>query len=331
MAHLEMAEGATLRAILEQTYTIWSEGLTPKAYERYYMAQLGTAWGRRHLRRFALVAGTEVAASAKEYTFDAVLDGAPIRVVGLGAVFTNPAHRGRGAARGVIEELVARAAADGADVALLFSEIGADYYARLGFETIAIPERSLRVTESVRHGAPATLVRAAEDRDLADIVAMGHARARPCRFHLARDRDVVQYAIAKKRLLAGLGPAGVREVQFFIAEEGASAVAYVMMTASRRLGVAASAVDWRLEECGDRDPAGARVGAILQTLIARDPAEARPPIAGWLPAGFCPPQITIVAERPSSDVMMVRALSARAKEAMPIAADDVLYWRSDVF
>jgi GNAT superfamily N-acetyltransferase len=331
MAHLEMAEGATLRATLDQTYTIWCEGLTPKAYERYYTAQLATAWGRQHLRRFALVAGTEVLASAKEYTFDALLDGMPIRVVGLGAVFTSPARRGRGAARDVIEQIVARAAADGADLALLFSEIGPDYYTRLGFETIVIPDRSLRVTESVRHGAPATLVRAAEDRDLTDIVAMGEVRARPFRFHLARDRDLVQYAIAKKRLLAGLGPAGLREVQFFIAEEGASAVAYVMMTASRRLGAPGSAVEWRLEECGDRDPSGARVGAILQVLIARDPAEARPAISAWLPPGFCPPQITVVAERPSSDVMMVCALSARAKAALPIASTDVLYWRSDAF
>jgi hypothetical protein len=28
-----------------------------------------------------------------------------------------------------------------------------------------------------------------------------------------------------------------------------------------------------IEECGDRDPSGARVGAILQALIAREPAK----------------------------------------------------------
>ena len=68
MADLALAEGAALRAILDATHNIWGEGLTPGAYERYYMAQLGTAWARQHLRRFALLAGTEVAASAKEYT-----------------------------------------------------------------------------------------------------------------------------------------------------------------------------------------------------------------------------------------------------------------------
>jgi GNAT superfamily N-acetyltransferase len=331
MADLALAEGPLLSAILDETYNIWCEGLTPIAYRRYYTAQLATPWGRRHLRRFALVEGTDVLASAKEYVFDALLDRLPTRVVGLGAVFTRPAHRGRGMARELIERLLERAAADGADLALLFSEIGADYYARLGFEAIPIPEVALRVTESERHGAPATLVRFAEDRDLANIAAMGKARAVPFRFHLTRDRDLVQYAIAKKRLLAGLGPAGMREVQFFIAEEGASAVAYVVLTARRRLETVGSTSEWLLEECGDRDPSGARVGAILQGLIARDPAEARPALRAWLPSGFCPPQVTDIDQHPSADVMMVRALSARAKAALPIAAGDVLYWRSDAF
>jgi predicted N-acetyltransferase YhbS len=234
MADLAPAEGSILRTILNATHKVWNEGLTPEAYERYYTAQLATPWGRRALRRFALVEGADVLASAKLYTFDAVLAGEPIRVAGLGAVFTQPEHRGRGAARDLIERVLEQASAEGADLALLFSEIGADYYARLGFETIATVTHTLRVTESDRHGAPATLVRSGDDRDLDHIAAMGNIRAAPFRFHLARDRDVIHYALAKKRLLAGLGPIGKREVQFFVAEEGASAVAYVVLTLKTR-------------------------------------------------------------------------------------------------
>ena len=68
---------------------------------------------------------------------------------------------------------------------------------------------------------------------------------------------------------------------------------------------------WTIEECGDRDPSGARVGAILQALIAREPVEQRPIIRGWLPPGFVPPQITIVSARPSTDVMSGRSSQAR--------------------
>lgn len=328
MADLVLAEGPILRDILTATHNIWSEGLTPIAYERYYTAQLATAWGSRHLQRFALVDGSEVLSSAKLYMFSATLDGNSIRVAGLGAVFTQPAHRRRGAAAELIDRLMARAADDGADLALLFSEIDAAYYARLGFETIPLDQLTLRVTERDRRGAPATLVRSGDDRDLPAIVAMNDARARPFRFHLDRDRDLVQYAIAKKRLLAGLGPAGEREVQFVVAEEGGSAVAYAVVVGVRRDGDSTS---WTLEECGDRDPSGARVGAILQTLLARDPAEARPIITAWLPHGFCPPQVTIVAKRPSSDVMMARPLSDRAKGALTLRGEDVLFWKADHF
>jgi predicted N-acetyltransferase YhbS len=324
MAELVPADdGPVLEAILDATYQIWHDGLTRPAYGRLYLAQQKTAWGRDHLRRVALVDGGDVLASAKIYTFDATLDGAAIRVAGLGAVFTTPAHRGRGAAPDLIERIVAREAAAGADLALLFSEIGAGYYAKCGFTAIPTTVRDLRVAQSERHGAPMTMVRGGEERDLADIALMERARAEAFRFHLNRDRDLIHFSNTRKRLLAGLGAAGARELQFFIAEEGASAVAYVVV------GVKGGA--WMLEAAGDRDPSAARTGAILQVLLARDPAERRPTIAGWLPEGFLPPQVTVIGERPSTDVMMIRPLTARGTPATPLAERDILYWRADMF
>lgn len=335
MADLAMAEGLLLEQILDRTHTIWDEGLSRPAYGRYNTAQLATQFGRDHLRRLALVGAggaADVLASAKRYTFDATLDGALIRIVGIGAVFTQPAHRGRGHARELIDRLLEQAAADGADLALLFSEIGADYYARLGFEPLVTTDLVVRITESDRRGAPATMIRAGEERDLADIVAMGQTRASRYRFHLNRDRDVVHYAIAKKRMLAGLGPAGARMVHFFIAEEGASAAAYAVVSVrAHEAGDAAGGPVWTIEEAGDRDPTGARVGAILQGLIARDRIERRPTITAWLPHGFLPPQLTVVGAQPSTDVMMVRPLTDRARRAPQLSPASVLYWHGDLF
>ena len=323
MTNLVEAEGPTLDRILDDTYSIWHDGLTRPAYGRFYAAQVATPWGKAHLRRLALVDGDEVLASAKLYAFDAVLDGRPIRVAGIGAVFTAEARRGRGAARELIERLLERASADGADLALLFSEIGPDYYARLGFEPIVTHDLQLRVTESTRYGAPMTMVRGGDDRDLKDIVSMGLARAEPSRFHLSRDRDLVAYAITRRRLLGGLGPPGTRALHFFIAEEGASAVAYVVISVQGNT--------WTIEEAGDRDPGGARLGAILQALIAREPAEKRPSIKAWLPDGFLPPQVTIIGETPSAEVMMIRPLSDRTRRLRPLAPADVCYWHGDAF
>jgi predicted N-acetyltransferase YhbS len=317
------ATGQILEQILDVTHPTWHEGLTRRAYGNFYAAQRATPWGRTHLDRVALVDGDTVLASAKRYRFDATLDGERLRVTGLGAIFTAPAHRRTGAARALIGEILDAAAADGVDLALLFSEIGHEFYARVGFTAIPTHDATLRVAEPPRHGAPMTMVRAGEDRDLADIAAMSAARAAPCRFHLDRDRDAVHYAIAKRRLLAGLAMPGTRELQFFIVEEGASAVAYVV--------ISVHAGTWTIEECGDRDPAGARLGALLQVLIARDPAERRPTIYASLPDGFVPPQVSVIARQPSSEVMMVRALSARAAAAASLREQEILYWRSDRF
>ena len=151
---------------------------------------------------------------------------------------------------------------------------------------------------------------------------MGRVRAEHVRFHLDRDIDFIQYAITTKRLLAGLGSANARQLHFFIAEEGITAAAYVV--------VSIIGSTWTIEECGDRDPSGARVGAILQALIAREPVERRPTIRAWLPAGFVPPQVTIMSARPPTEVLMVRSLGSTVVQPR-LSAADVLYWRSDIF
>jgi GNAT superfamily N-acetyltransferase len=336
MPTLAAADGPFLDQVLTASYEIWNDGLTTTGYRQWWSAQLATPWGRSHLRRTALVDGPTVLASAKEYWFDAVLDARPIRVIGIGAVFTQPAHRGKRAAATLVEQLLERAADQRADLALLFSEIGPAYYARLGFAVLPTFDLELLVAESTRHGAPATLVRAGDDRDLAAIVAMNGIRASPFRFHLNRDRDLVSYAVTKKRLLAGLGPSGDRELQFFVAEEGAAAVAYMVISARVAHGGQLGQVGevghtWTIEECGDRDPAGARVGAMLQVLLAREPAVRRPTIRAWLPARLRPPQVTIAKTQPARVVMMARQLTPAAAAAVDLREDELLYWRADIF
>jgi hypothetical protein len=150
---------------------------------------------------------------------------------------------------------------------------------------------------------------------------MGRARAEPFRFHLDRDIDFVQYAITRKRLLAGLGPANARQLHFFIAEEGITAAAYVVLSVVGD--------DWTLEECGDRDASGARVGALLQALIARQPGERRPTIHAWLPLRFLPPQVTIASATPAAQTINIRMLGS-SPIVPPLSADEVLLWRNDM-
>ena len=315
------AEGPVLDRVLDIAHARSFRGLSRHAFAQFDAAQMRTAWGRRHRRRFALVEGSDVLASAIQYDVAAVLDEEPVRVCGIAEVTSQPALATGEPARELVDRLLEQAARDGAAMAVRFSDMEPEPE-RADSDAIPMTEVEIGVAQPSRRGAPMTLIRAGEERDLAAVVAMGRVRASPFRFHLDRDVDFVQYAITKTRLLAGLGPTAARQLHFFIAEEGITAAAYVVVSIVGDL--------WTVEECGDRDPSGARVGAILQALIAREPVERRPTIRAWLPRGFTPPQVTIVSAKPSTDVMMVRSLGKRDVRP-PLTGDDVLYWRSDVF
>ena len=54
------------------------------------------------------------------------------------------------------------------------------------------------------------------------------------------------FGLARRRLLAGLGPAGLRQVEVFLSEEGYQAVAYLAVSVEGRR--------WYIEDAADRDP-----------------------------------------------------------------------------
>ena len=315
-----VADPAVHERILDLTYPLWGEGLTRRAYGTWNRGQTSTPWGRTHLERVALVDDGHVLSSAKRYHFDALVSGEPQPVVGVGAVFTPPGSRGQGHARVLIEEVMSHAARAGAGWALLFSEIGDAYYKGMGF--VPLPRSMVTLMVREKPGAPATFVRAGETADLPFIAELSAAYAHGAGFALDRTADLIGFGIARRRLLAGLGPAGLRHVEFFVAEEGGRPAAYVVISRGPS-GVV-------LEECGDRDPSGARVGAILQVLHAREPSILQAPIRGWLPAGFRPPQVLVIDESPAAEIMMIRRLGA-AGSATVVPNPPVTYWQTDVF
>lgn len=320
---LVTADGPPLEQILDETHRIWSDGLSRRNYARFNAMQMRTPWGSRHLQRMLLVDDRgEVLSSAKHYDLTIRLDGRSSRAVGIGAVYTPERQRGRGHARALLERLLEQAAADGAAVALLFSEIDPDYYASAGFEPIVRHEVTVRTVPGSRPGAPAILVRAGEERDIPAVAALARRMAEGHRFALDQADDYVRFSLSRKRLLAGLLPAELLNVEFFIAEEGASAVAFVILTVT--------ADDMFLEMCGDRDPSGARVGAMLQVLEARTPAEARPSLSAFFPPAWLPPQLEIASSEQVREVMMVRPLRPGVLDR-PLTEQDVLYWHGDMF
>jgi hypothetical protein len=211
--------------------------------------------------------------------------------------------------------------AEGYEYAMLFSEIDPAFYERLDFVPIPVLESTLEVT--MKRGTPAVLVRAGDDRDIPSVAEMSARRAEGARFALDRGEDWIRYGLAKRRLLSGLGPPGMREVEFLVTEEGHQAVAYVISSVHGGR--------WFIEDAGDRDPSGARLGAMLQLMLARTPHLPPPEIRAWLPDALMPPQVRRIASQPTSDVLMIRPLTDRTLPLPPLDSRDVVYWRLDYF
>lgn len=319
---LAAASGGVLDQILRDTYPVWGEGLSFEAFVRYDAGLRRTGWGQTHRERVVLLDGARPLASAKRFDLGARIDGRIRRVLGIGAVFTPRELRGRGAASALVAHLVDAANTEGYEFVLLFSEIGPAFYERLEFVPVPLEQATLAV--DIRDGgSPAMLVRAGDDRDLAHVADLGSARAAGARFALDRSEEYIRYAIARRRLLAGLGPSGLRHTEFLVAEEGHMAVAYLVCTVTHGR--------WTIEEAGDRDPSGARIGAMLQVMLAREPALPAPCIDAWWPHALAPPQLEVTSRRPTDEVMMIRPLRDRTLPMPPLSAADVLWWRGDLF
>ena len=89
---------------------------------------------------------------------------------------------------------------------------------------------------------------------------------------------------------------------------------------------------WSIASCGDRDPSGARIGAMLQALVARTPGARPPVIHAWWPARLDPVQLALHRRKVTGSILMI-AHSVRTGTAShpPIVAEDVLYWHADAF
>src|SRR5262245_48328753 len=107
--HVVPAAGPILEQVLNDTHQLCTDVLSREPYATSWAAQLPTPWGQQHLARVALVDGPHVLSSAKRYDLSLRIDGRIRRVLGIGAVFTATAHRGRGCARELLTRMLGTA------------------------------------------------------------------------------------------------------------------------------------------------------------------------------------------------------------------------------
>ena len=194
---LRAATDAEIQAISRESHALWGAGLDVDAYVAFWGELRASPWGRRHYRHCVWVdARGEVLSSVKLYRVRMRLLGHEVQATGIGAVFTPRAHRREGHAAAMLRTVLHEARAEGASLAILFTDIGVEYYARLGFTALPC-EESWGTLARVGRPPAGLSARALEADDLDDVGAAHDAwcAGRPIAF--LRDRLHWEYLLLR--------------------------------------------------------------------------------------------------------------------------------------
>jgi len=142
MASLTVARDDQLDSIYRESHALWGSGLLIEDYLGLWRELTDTEWARRHAGMYVWCdeAGT-VLSSVKLYRPELRVGDRVCRATVIGALFTPSALRGCGHASRLVEAALAHARERGDPLALLFSDIGTDFYVRLGFRALPAEEQ----------------------------------------------------------------------------------------------------------------------------------------------------------------------------------------------
>jgi GNAT superfamily N-acetyltransferase len=133
---LEIADWYEVQRVLKETYEIWSPGLSRERYREFVRMQMLHPWSRYNYTYLILrdkQNSKTPAASLKYYNLEFRSRGQHYKFAGFGAIYTRKDLRGEGYATDLIKQSLDRAYYEGCHGAILFSDIGVNYYARIGF------------------------------------------------------------------------------------------------------------------------------------------------------------------------------------------------------
>jgi predicted N-acetyltransferase YhbS len=125
LSHAEIGEAA------RHNHAAWGGKRALEAHAGHLAAQISNSGG---IARYVGVRqGRQLVASLKRY--DVTLDSpwGPLEAIGIGAVYTGEAYRGRGHASRLTQLVMDEAKGEGAAAAMLYSDIDVSFYERLGF------------------------------------------------------------------------------------------------------------------------------------------------------------------------------------------------------
>src|SRR4051812_41556589 len=228
MDELRDLSGAERDTYFRGVHPIWGGGLSEDRFVAFQrrLADADEA-GERH-RLIGLFDGSRLLAAMKAYDLRGSCGSRPLKILGIGAVFTPPPLRRRGHARRMLELAIAHHADRGADAAVLFSDIGTAYYERLGFRVLRSEECTAEAADLPR-AIPGTGAVPADEAGLVRLFARN--RSSNGDLTLARDGWVLHFQLRRLRELAR--SRGLAEPEWGIAVRDGNAEGAAMVRMAR--------------------------------------------------------------------------------------------------
>ncbi len=304
-----------VRRVLAQSRLVWGVGVSFEDYFKYHSLIRNHSWAERSFQHLVLLSETgQVLSSCKTYFYQVKLKNRVLRLCGIGAVFTPPEQRRKGYATQMLSALLEELRGEGFDLALLFSDIGTEFYARLGFQLIPKQDPVYLFLEDKLTPLEIKIYQHLPEELWEWQRSYGNRQV----FSLVRSNDYFQ--LLSERISWQRKYLGFSEQRILVSAQERS---YLWVDLGRRRLVI------RDFACAGNDSEGA-----LRRLLAKARKEFRfKEIYGWLPEEFSRYPFLKLKERRerSRTLMMFSALTPAGKEIFSLSPEQIQYWLADYF
>jgi predicted N-acetyltransferase YhbS len=304
VATLTVAREDQLDSIYRESHALWGSGLPIEDYLGLWGELTATAWARRHAGMYVWCDDADrVLSSVKLYRPELRIGGNLHRITVIGALFTPSALRGRGYASALVEAVLAGARERGDPLALLFSDIGTDFYVRLGFRALPAEEQWGALPTEPRPPVGWSL----RPRVASDLPAISRAHGESARSRpLAMVRDTRHWAFLDVRSSRFFERLNDRRLTYRqqVALCGREFAGYLITVEGRG--------EWNVREVGAAEGSAQTMARILRLGARQARAAGLRGFYGWLPPGVAErlPDWRIRRRRRRRAVPMVCALDA---------------------
>ncbi len=270
-----------VRTVLTESHALWGAGLSVPDYVGMWEEMADSRWARSWYSWRALVDDHgRILASLKLYRPALRLGEATGRAAAIGAVFTPRALRRRGHAATLIQAALDEAARRGDRAALLFTDIGTEYYRAFGFLPLPCEDALGSIAGASSRAPRGVTLRSMTVDDLELVSRAQRVSSAGRSLAILRDRDHWEFLLLRAatffRRLDGSG----LERRFMIAMEGSRPIGYLVAVSGPG--------EWNLREADAFDGDPGTLARVLHAGAADANAHAATTVWGWIPRTVWP-------------------------------------------